>query len=203
MSPRADKREGTPQPIGTALEQCLRDLELLVPAKEHMAPLYWAEAVGDFVARHTAVDAVRHGTLYVRADSSALAQQLQLQQQQVLHRLNERLGGKFIAAMRIRTAALGRSPAVARETAASPGAQELAEVCLRPVELDQIDAICAAIEDTELREAVHRIMVTEARLRAWRRQQGLRLCETCGGAYDPREGFCRTCASIREGAQPA
>lgn len=56
----------------------------------------WAEAVGAPLARSCRAEAIEHGVLYVRTDSSMLASQLFMMKDEFLRRVNAVLGGRMV-----------------------------------------------------------------------------------------------------------
>jgi predicted nucleic acid-binding Zn ribbon protein len=61
---------------------------------------WWPEAVGPVIAREATPTAERGGTLTVTCRSSVWAQELDLMGPELVAKLNERLGGDRIAALR-------------------------------------------------------------------------------------------------------
>jgi predicted nucleic acid-binding Zn ribbon protein len=59
--------------------------------EEHLRAA-WAEVVGEMVARHTLGIELRHGRLRVRVDSAPLRHELGYMREELVGRLNERLG---------------------------------------------------------------------------------------------------------------
>lgn len=198
--PQSRRRGSKPRAINEVLEGLLKDLGLLARAKEELAALHWRDVVGDFMARHTTVEGARQGTLRVRADNAAIAQELQLMQVDIVSRLNKALGGNYIKRIKAQAGSSYRR----RPTAAppeppgpsGPSPEELERIVLPEVERELIAQIAAEAGGSDLTERLERVLTHEARIRRWRERQGLRTCEHCGAGYDPKQG-CAVCAAIR------
>ena len=204
--PLSQRRNSEPRGLGSVIDTYLGDLHLLARAKEELAALHWRDVVGKYVARHTTIAGVREGTLTVIADSSALAQQLALEQGPVIARLNERLGGNYIHRIRLQSGrSWGRRPAAGEGEAGERAGEEhadrepdLAAIALLPAEEAQIVEIAARSGDEQLAATLRRMLTRQAKLRHWRTAHGLTTCERCGSGYDPQRGGCRVCAAIAE-----
>ena len=71
----------------------LKSQELAAALRPHLAKVHWAEVVGPQVAGVTQVEAVRSGVLFVRVKNSVWANELTLLKDDMVRRLNQKLGG--------------------------------------------------------------------------------------------------------------
>ena len=67
-----------------------------VGVNQEQAVNIWPTAVGEKIAENTTVQDVKHGVLFVRANSPVWAQELQFQKKEVLFKINTALGKKTI-----------------------------------------------------------------------------------------------------------
>lgn len=66
--------------------------ELMVTAEAQTILRDWSVIVGDFLATRVQPDRVVKGVLYVNAQDSAWAQEIQMHKEQILGQLNDRAG---------------------------------------------------------------------------------------------------------------
>ena len=71
-----------------------------VGVKQEQAANIWPTVVGEKIAENTTVQDVKHGVLFVRANSPVWAQELQFQKKEVLFKINSALGKKTIKDIR-------------------------------------------------------------------------------------------------------
>ena len=71
-----------------------------VGVNQEQAVKIWPTAVGEKIAENTTVQDVKHGVLFVRANSPVWAQELQFQKKEVLFKINSALGKKTIKDIR-------------------------------------------------------------------------------------------------------
>ena len=86
--------------IKTVLNTYLFKMGLDVGVNQEQAVNLWPTAVGEKIAENTTVQDVKHGVLFVRANSPVWAQELQFQKKEVLFKINSALGKKTIKDIR-------------------------------------------------------------------------------------------------------
>ena len=86
--------------IKTVLNTYLFKMGLDVGVNQEQAVNIWPTAVGEKIAENTTVQDVKHGVLFVRANSPVWAQELQFQKKEVLFKINSALGKKTIKDIR-------------------------------------------------------------------------------------------------------
>ena len=86
--------------IKTVLNTYLIKMGLDVGVNQEQAVNIWPTAVGEKIAENTTVQDVKHGVLFVRANSPVWAQELQFQKKEVLFKINSALGKKTIKDIR-------------------------------------------------------------------------------------------------------
>ena len=82
--------------VDTVLGMFLRDSGLETPLLQYRLVQQGAEVVGESVAVRTHARFVRDQTLWVRVDTPALRTQLSMMRQQIVRKLNERVGSTVI-----------------------------------------------------------------------------------------------------------
>lgn len=83
--------------LGLAIE----GKEVLKAARAQSVLKRWEEAVGPLLASKTHIDRYDHGVLLVEAEGSAWAQELRLNSETVVFRLNEMAGEKLFQKIRV------------------------------------------------------------------------------------------------------
>jgi hypothetical protein len=144
--------------------------------------------VGPQVAAATEVEKVKDGVLYVRTRSGMWAQELTFYKDDILRRLNRRIGARqepIITDIRFLNRGLRTKPEVESPPPLSPTADELDDIELSPRERDAIEEGVAGIGDEGLRERVRRVRVASAKLQLWRMEHGWSPCPECGELAPP------------------
>jgi predicted nucleic acid-binding Zn ribbon protein len=90
------------QTIGAAIKEWLRANGLDQKVQEHSVPGYWQEVVGEAVARHARVEKVENGRIFVSVESAAWRSEVMLRREEILQRLNERLGAEIVKELIVR-----------------------------------------------------------------------------------------------------
>jgi predicted nucleic acid-binding Zn ribbon protein len=96
------RRRSKPKAIGSVVEQVLGDMGLDAAREAFRIGEIWEEVVGPEVARHCRPVAIRGRVLEAEVDSSVWCQQLQMEREQLLAALRERLGESAPSDLRLR-----------------------------------------------------------------------------------------------------
>lgn len=80
------------QQLKSAIEKMLKDVGLDKAVAQHSAVWVWDEIVGEAVAKKARPEGVVHHILKVRVESPAWRQELMFQKQDILKKLNKKLG---------------------------------------------------------------------------------------------------------------
>jgi predicted nucleic acid-binding Zn ribbon protein len=91
-----------PVPIADALARVRAELGLPDDRSLHTLVERWSEVVGDDVAAHVRLDALRDGTLVVVADDPIWASQLRYLESAILERANDLAGTAVAVTMKVR-----------------------------------------------------------------------------------------------------
>jgi predicted nucleic acid-binding Zn ribbon protein len=90
------------QSLGAAIREWLRVSNLDVPLKEHSAPAYWQEVVGELLAQHVQIERIDKGTLFLKADSASWRSEVMLRREEIRDKVNERLGAEIVRVVLVR-----------------------------------------------------------------------------------------------------
>jgi predicted nucleic acid-binding Zn ribbon protein len=91
-----------PVRVGDALNKMLKSLGLDKYAKQAEAAQVWPEVVGERIAEVTQVVTVENGVMRVSVRDSLWIQELSFLKNEIISRLNERLGDEIIKDIRLR-----------------------------------------------------------------------------------------------------
>lgn len=194
-------RSGRMALLSPALNEVLAEGGMLERSKSAVAAEIWPQVVGHWYAGHSSVIALKKKQLQVYCDSPALAQQLQLDQEIIVGRLNERLGGNYVTSLR--PSSVG--PRWQREQVRAhaelenptPEEAELALVLVPEEELREIRERAAAVPDETLRAKFAALAEKMARLEEWKRLRGYRQCPQCGARHEELTELCYACRVMR------
>lgn len=88
------------QELKTALENALRGAKIDKAVKQFSAIDIWDEIVGKNISKNTEATDVKHGVLMVKVSNSAWRQELLFKKEEILEKLNERIGNNLIRDIR-------------------------------------------------------------------------------------------------------
>ncbi len=186
---------------GSATDAWLGSQELAKALRPHMAKVHWAEVVGAQVASVTQIESVKDGVLTVRVKNSSWCLELTLLREDMLRRLNLKLGGRVLRDIQFKGG--GLLPVVKEpdpEAPILPTADDLAGILPSPEALARADRTVRGIEDPDLRERLRATLLRVARLEEWKREHGWLPCARCT-SLTPTGGFddvplCDVCRTV-------
>jgi hypothetical protein len=161
--------------LGEVMRSLIRDADPKGRRHGARAVLAWDEVVGPTIAEHTRGFALRDaGELVVLVDSPVWATQLSMLSQELISRLNGRLGEDAVRSIRFTVA---KDASIAREhDVATPDSEQGAKGCdpepipLTETEREQAAHIARAVRDPELREIALRVMIKDLERKKGRRE---------------------------------
>jgi predicted nucleic acid-binding Zn ribbon protein len=189
------KRDGKLGKLGFAVNEYLAEGGQLERSKSSLCAEIWPQVVGHWYGRHSRVVSLDRKELKVCCDTPALAQQLQFDQETVIARLNERLGGDYIKS--IRPASVGQNRQrqgldFVEPHEPLPEDAELLAVTVPEAALQALRRQAGAVPEG-LREAWLRTGLRLVRLQHWRTARGFRACAVCGVLHNDLAARCFAC----------
>tara|TARA_B110000467_G_C18255621_1_gene443162 strand:+ start:458 stop:733 length:276 start_codon:yes stop_codon:yes gene_type:complete len=88
------------QELKSAINLFLKNNNLETGVNQNNALLIWESVVGDNIGQNTTPDKVEHGVLTVKVKNSTWRQELVFEKQNILTKLNLKLGNKTIREIR-------------------------------------------------------------------------------------------------------
>ena len=82
--------------IGQIIDELLKRENLDVALDEHRASAMWPQIVGDGINRYTIKRYVNNGVMTVHLSSASLSNELMLNRDSIIQRINEALGREII-----------------------------------------------------------------------------------------------------------
>ena len=173
-----------------AVNALLRSEDLARALQPHMAKVHWAEIVGPQVAGVTQIEAVRGGVLFVRVKNSVWANELTLLKEDMLRRLNAKLGGRVLTDIRFNASGLSKPKKGSEKKPGAinpkiPADTELARIMLSEDSQARVEQALIGITEEALCGRIRQVMLQAARAEEWKRQQGWLPCVRCGSLATP------------------
>jgi len=194
-------RDGSVSTVGGMIDDYLRSHGLLRTGRECMVPILWGDVVGEWYQKHTRVLRVDKGVVTVRCDSSARAQQLQLDSADIIRAINERLRAKVVKQIRPTSGGIASIDSGAAEEDPDlppmPTAAELDGMDLTADEEAWVKLRAEGLEDNELKQLLVRVLTKQCRATRWLVEHGYTPCERCTVLVPPGRRLCRACAPGR------
>lgn len=156
-------RRNEVSPAGTVITELLQDYRLAEEIRRHRVVIEWAELVGTRVAARTRPSPVQEdGLLWVWVINSSWLHQLSFMRNDLLARINERLGNPpLVSDLRLHIGQRSRSGGDQARPARPPPRRRQRQPLPPPAagqRLAEIEAEAACIDDEDLRA-----VITEAR----------------------------------------
>lgn len=82
--------------LGSIIKNWLRENNLEQKFQENSVPDYWADIVGETIARHCTMERVEHGRMVIRAENPAWKQEILARREDIRAKVNERFGAEII-----------------------------------------------------------------------------------------------------------
>ena len=173
-------------PASGAVEGFFKSQELAAALRPHLAKVHWEGVVGPQVAGVTQVEAVRDGVLFVRVKNSVWANELTLLKDDMVRRLNAKLGGRVLTDIHFKASGLAKSKKKPDAQAVTlPTEAELAKIAVSKAAAGRVEAALKEITDDALRQRIRNVMLRAARTEEWKRRQGWQVCGRCGALSEP------------------
>ena len=189
-------------PASGAVNSFLLSQELSQALRPHLAKVHWAGVVGPQVAGVTQVEAVRDGVLFVRVKNSVWANELTLLKEDMLRRLNAKLGGRVLTDIHFKASGLARAKKKSEPAPIPlPADGELVKITLSKEAAARIETTLAAITEDSLRGRIREVMLRAARTEEWKRQHGWQVCGRCQALSAPTANadaapLCTVCRAV-------
>ncbi len=170
----------------SAVNSFLQSQELSQMLRPHLAKVHWEGVVGPQVAGVTQVEAVRDGVLFVRVKNSVWANELTLLKEDMLRRLNSKLGGRILTDIHFKASGLARDkkkPAII--SAPTPTEADLARIVLSEEARARVETALSGITEEALRGRICQVMLRAARTDEWKRRRGWTPCPRCQSLAPP------------------
>jgi len=183
---RQTRRTRGMAPGFSAVHSFLQSQELSQRLRPHLAKVHWEGVVGPQVAGVTQVESVRDGVLFVRVKNSVWANELTLLKEDMLRRLNSKLGGRVLTDIHFKASGLARDKKKPLTISVpTPTAQDLARIVLSEEVRARVEDALIGITEEALRGRIRRVMLRAARTDEWKRRQGWTPCPRCGALAAP------------------
>jgi predicted nucleic acid-binding Zn ribbon protein len=176
--------------LGLFLKDSLASLDLEQRVLEETCVLAWDEVVGEAIAEASQAESVREGRLYVTVKSSVWANELVFYKEEIIRRLNEKVGRQVIKDIAFRVGNVSKRSPLGKESGHSGSGLEGIE--LTKDELESIESAVQSIEG-EAAASLRRLFITAKKMEKWKQAHGWTPCRKCGVLQNTAEGVCPPC----------
>lgn len=182
-------RRKPPFGMGSLISDMFKGMEIETRVKEQTCLLIWDEVVGERIASSAQPEFVRDGKLFVTAKSSVWANELTFYKQELVEKLNRRVGGSVIKEIIFKS---GRFPSKKDESPSQAAAKpDLEGIQLSESELEQVEALAG--QAGEGTQDLKSLLTTALRLEKWKQSNGWKPCRQCGALQDSEDALCPIC----------
>jgi len=176
--------------VGGLVRRVLQDLGLEKRVLRQAAVALWPDVVGAQASRHSRAVAVRGEVLMVATRTPVWAHNLTFLKQQLLDRLQERLGARVIEDIRFSSRGWQEPEQPRRTGGTGARSRRLGAQGKEPQQEKMVEEIAARVEDEELRESVVRGLTGVLGARSGRMREGWTRCQACGRIHRSRQKCC-------------
>ena len=152
------RSKSSPQNISPILNKLLAKKNLKKRMEECKVMDIWDAVVGDKIALRTSPSAIKGGVLKVTVSDHAWLQELQFLKEEIRERLNEALGKESIKNLYFKIGQVQE-----KEVEAPSVTEQLKKIKLTDKEKGVIAAVIHDIENNEVKEAIKKVLVKEAK----------------------------------------
>ncbi len=183
---QAPRRVRGMAPGFSAVNSFLQSQELASMLRPHLAKVHWEGVVGPQVAGVTQIESVRDGVLFVRVKNSVWANELTLLKEDMLRRLNSKLGGRVLTDIHFKASGLARDKKKPVDISVpTPSAPDLARILLSEEVRARVETALIGITEEALRGRIRAVMLHAARCDEWKRLRGWSPCPRCAALAPP------------------
>jgi hypothetical protein len=146
------------EPFNRVLEGALKGVpNIEKKKKEGLVFTQWQELVGSVLSKHTAVEFVRSGTLFIRVSDPIWMHELQYLKPVIIKKIRDEIGEGIIQDIHLR---MGEIPSFPEK---KKGERTLGVRRISKKKKETIERLLSAISDLELKEGLRRILTKAAR----------------------------------------
>jgi predicted nucleic acid-binding Zn ribbon protein len=180
--------------LGTLMGDSLKALGIEKQIIEQTCISAWDEIVGERIAAAAQPEFIKDGKIFVITKSPTWANELSFFKEDIIKRLNERVGGRPIKEMVFRA---GKIEKKAKENEIEP---EIMEIDLTGEEIKEVER---AVKETapELAGPAKKMLTEILKYDKWKQKKGWKPCKRCGALQNTENGICPPCE--REGGREA
>lgn len=147
--------------IKSTLNQTISELGLKKGIEGAKVLTCWSQVAGNKVAQHTHAYRIKKDTLFVTTSSPVWAQELSLIKQELVNKINKRLGEERINDIRF----LPRGDIKREEELKDESRESLNGVYLTKKEISKIESVVKDIPNTNLKDRLKRVIVSDSKLK--------------------------------------
>ena len=186
--------------VAQVLEKTLGDLGLLAIARKYEVLHLWDSIVGEDISKHARPRRLQGDTLFVATSSSVWAQELTFMKAALVGKINQALGGSYIADIRFSEHLWGAQKEAAKS--GSPKSPAVGALRVRPAGASArgLD-LGREIGDPALKRAFNRAVLAMERREEQLISKGYSACGVCGAFYPSGPsgyGACPACEHRKE-----
>jgi len=178
------------QNLSFVLKGVLNRADMEWRVKEHICMQVWDEVVGKQLSDAAQPEYVRDGVLFVITKSPVWSNELTFYKQDMISKLNKRVGAKTIRDIVFKVGRLSaKKKSLSSELDKKPS---LEGITLSDDEIKTIESI-ASNTNEEAVEPLKKLMFTAAKLEKWKKSRGWTPCRNCGSLQNATTGLCPIC----------
>lgn len=177
-----------PESIKGILNSTLKKMGLSKKIKEKQVLKLWSEITGNRISLHTEAKYINQGVLFVTVDNSAWANELLFMKDNLIKRLNNKLGKKIVKDIRFKTGTINK-----KQKKRASKSKNKPEINLKNQEKQEILADLDFLEDEELKNKIFNLMVLDKKNKKWKKNNGWKNCPTCSSLIKKDDKKCVIC----------
>lgn len=180
--------------VNAIIPKTIRSLGMNNKYKVQLIFFYWKKIVGETIAAQAVPNSVSFGTLLLTAKNSVWANNLMMMKLDLMANINRFIGDTVIKDIRFRGYSWEPSDCEIEKPVKEPNlGKVLRGIPLEAGEIEQAEARCAEVQDSDLKQQLIRLYQKNMKLNKLEEHYGWEACKKCGVLCPPKQEYCVIC----------
>lgn len=174
--------------IRASLDKVIKRTDLEDRLKEALCLEAWDDVVGPTNAQVTKADAILDGIMFVCVKNSAWAQELGFLKQDIIKKINQKVGKNVVREIQFKTRTLKKQVKSKNKTE-----KTVQDITLSEQEISDLKKIVSQEDDEFLKERMLQLLISQKKLEKLKKLSGWISCKRCGSLHEGPDDICPIC----------
>lgn len=179
--------------IGDVMQKIFANSNIHNEFKKHQIIHYWPKIVGEKLAQFSYIDNIENKTLYVVVTNAPWMQQIKMQSNIILRRVNDFYGQEIVKIVRFKSGRMLPKIKLEEEHHDWDEKFPFSEAKVNPKFEEKLDERLKNMENLKLKNALKNLAINIVKREAFLKQAGIENCPICKTYKDKNEKVCTIC----------